>query len=87
MATAASQKLKTFHFVVHLKGVRGITQRLQDRVFAAGCDDAALISQNGKVFLDFDREAVSMPDAVQSALADIERAGVRVAQIVLGNSQ
>ncbi|HQU46698.1 MAG TPA: hypothetical protein VNH11_19300 [Pirellulales bacterium] len=83
MATASIQKLKTFRFVVYLRGVRGITRRLQDRVYEAGCDDAALVCQNGKVLLDFDREAASMPDAIQSALTDIERAGLRASEIVL----
>ena len=83
MATAAPHKLKTFHFVVYLGGARSITRRLQDRLFEAGCDDAALVSQNGKIFLDFDRQAASMPDAVQSALVDIERAGFRAKEIVL----
>lgn len=83
MATAAPHKLKTFHFVVYLGGARTITRRLQDRLFEAGCDDAALVSQNGKIFLDFDRQAASMPDAVQSALVDIERAGLRAKEILL----
>jgi hypothetical protein len=62
VATASRQKLKTFHFVVYLGGVRGITRRLQDRVYEAGSDDAALVSQNGKIFLDFDREAYPSTD-------------------------
>jgi hypothetical protein len=87
MATVPSQKLgrrlKTFHFVVYLHGVRDISSRLQDRLVEAGCDDAALVSQGGKVFLDFDRQAPSMPDAIRSALTDIERAGVHVSEVVL----
>lgn len=87
MATAAPrQKLKTFHFVVYLAGPAKITQRLQDRVYEAGCDDAALVLRNGRLLLDFDREAESLPDAVRSALSDIQEAGLKASEIVLSGS-
>lgn len=82
MATAATRpKLKTFHFVVRLAGVSKLSRRLQDRVYEAGCDDAAIIERSGKIFLDFDRQARSMPQAVESALSDIERAGLVVSEV------
>lgn len=82
MATAASRpKLKTFHFVVQLAGAGKLTRRLQDRVYEAGCDDAALIERNGRIILDFDRQAKSMPEAIKSALSDIQRAGLRVSEV------
>lgn len=88
MVTASPrQKLKTFHFVAYLAGSARITQRLQDRVYEAGCDDAALVSQNGRLLLDFDREAESLPDAIRSALSDIEDAGLKATEIVLPGSQ
>ncbi len=83
MATATSRpKLKTFHFVVRLVGAGKLTRRLQDRIYEAGCDDAALIERGGRIVLDFDRQARSMPEAVESALSDIQRAGLRVSEVV-----
>lgn len=83
MATAARRpRLKTFHFVVRLVGAGKLTRRLQDRVYEAGCDDAALIERNGQIILDFDRRAKSMPEAVESAISDLQRAGLRVSKVV-----
>ncbi len=51
-----------------------------DALFAAGCDDALLICENGVQRVTFDREANSFADAVASAIMAIEGAipGARV---------
>ena len=46
-----------------------------DRLFEAGCDDAAAGRIDGVQYVDFDREAASYDEAVLSAVADIERIG------------
>lgn len=46
-----------------------------DRLFEAGCDDAAAGRVDGVQYVDFDREAASYDEAVLSAVADIERIG------------
>ncbi len=50
-------------------------------LFAANCDDATLHSTGPTMFLDFDREADSLGQAIDSALADVARAGFKVARI------
>ena len=55
---------------------------LIDRLFEAGCDDAAAGRIDGVQYVDFDREAASYDEAVLSAVADIERiGGVQVIRI------
>ncbi|MYB09540.1 MAG: hypothetical protein F4Y28_06135 [Acidimicrobiia bacterium] len=43
-----------------------------DALFDAGCDDALVGSFEGAQFLDFDREAGSIEEAMLSAVADVE---------------
>ena len=45
------------------------------------CDDALISVVDGRLQLDFDREASSFGAAVGSAVDDIERAGGRVVKI------
>ena len=43
-----------------------------DRLFEAGCDDAATGRSDGLQYVDFDREAASLDEAVLSAVRDVE---------------
>lgn len=46
-----------------------------DALYEAGCDDATIgIGQNGRVALNFTREAASAFSAVSSAIADVKKA-------------
>ena len=57
-----------------------------DRLFEAGCDDAAAGRIDGVQYVDFYREAASYDEAVLSAVAAIERIGgfqvIRVADCI-----
>ena len=57
---------------------------LTGRVLAAGLDDTGLGSCGEVFFLDFEREAGSLAEAVGAAIADVERAGLAVAQVDVG---
>lgn len=54
---------------------------MSNAVFEAGCDDSTPGASCGVVFVDFDREAESLRKAIESAIADVERAGYRVARV------
>lgn len=41
---------------------------IEDLIYDAGCGDALVCSQNGKAYLEFDREADTKDQAVESAL-------------------
>ncbi len=56
---------------------------LADHVFEAGCDDALIGWADGVQLADFDREADTLEDAVQSAVAELESiAGVAAVRVV-----
>src|SRR5438552_18241791 len=68
---------RLYTFTLILPGLTKLTTQLQDALFEAGCDDALLGVQDGVVFLDFSRRARSAEEAIQSALMDVNRAGVQ----------
>ena len=70
--------METYSFAIHVKDV-DLTGRYEDPFFEAGCDDATIIVVDGRLCLDFDREAPSYKEALASAMDDVERAGGRVA--------
>ncbi|MBW3599963.1 MAG: hypothetical protein KY475_22160 [Planctomycetes bacterium] len=47
----------------------------------ARCKDGTLISAGGVSYVDFDRQADSLDQAVRSAIADVQAAGFRVIRI------
>ena len=55
---------------------------LIDAVFEAGCGDAAAGRIDGVQYVDFDREALTLDQAILSAVVDLERIdGLRVVRI------
>ena len=53
-----------------------------DRLFEAGCDDAATGRSDRIQYVDFDRETASLDEAVLSAVRDVERVdGVSVVRL------
>ena len=70
------------HFTLIVDGPDLQDDALIDTVFEAGCDDAAIGLIDGIQYVDFDREAASLDQAVLSAVADLERIdGVHVVRI------
>jgi hypothetical protein len=68
--------MQTHTFTLILAGVRELTDEITNALYEAGCDDALIGSRDGVAFLDFDREAPSFREAVLSAIAAVEKAGV-----------
>ncbi len=68
---------KIYQFTLVLKNVDEDTSGLEDSLYEAGCDDALINFRSGTVYLDFDREAVSLEDAVISAIRDVESSSVK----------
>src|SRR5438045_462050 len=67
----SKQVKTTYQFTLVLKGVGQDTPDLEDSLYEAGCDDALINFRNGTIFLDFDREASSLEEAVISAIKNI----------------
>ena len=70
-----------YSFTLVLAHVPEITREIEDSLFEAGCDDALLGSRDGIAYLDFDRVADSLQEAVHSAIRDVRKAGLTVARI------
>ena len=66
--------MNLYHFSVFIRDAE-FTDDLEDRLFAAGCDDALICTHNRAVYLEFDREAPNARAAIDSAFADIRSAG------------
>ncbi len=67
---------KTYQFTLVLKNVNENTHDLEDSFFEAGCDDALINFKNGAVYLEFDREASSLEEAVISAIKDVQSSSI-----------
>lgn len=66
-------------FTLIVEGPNLQSDELVDEAFEAGCDDALIGRAGGIQFADFDREAETLHDALQSAIAELESiAGVTV---------
>jgi hypothetical protein len=64
-------------------GANPLTPENQDALFVAGCDDATFARQGGAYLADFDRVAMSFPEAVMTAVQAIEAAvpGLKVLRV------
>lgn len=71
-------------FTLVLDHVNDKTIGLEDHLFNCGCDDALINFRSGTVYLDFNRQAPSLEDAVISAIKDIESSplGAKVINIL-----
>lgn len=67
---------KIYQFTLVLKRVDEKTENLEDSLYEAGCDDALINFRNGTVYLDFDRQATSLEEAVLSAIKNVESSSV-----------
>ncbi len=71
--------MPTYQFTLIVEGPDLQDEQRIDALHESGCDDALAGRSHGVQYLDFDREASSLEDAVLSAAADAERVeGVEV---------
>jgi hypothetical protein len=80
--SALAKPLHNFSFLVSVSGIDVSEDRpYEDALLEAGCDDALIVVINGELKLDFDREAASFDEAINSAIADIQKAGGQVTHV------
>ncbi len=68
-------------FTLAVSGI-DTTRNYEDKLYEAGCSDALIAVVNGTLYLDFEREAPSFDQAVNSARRDVELAGGKVVQVM-----
>ena len=66
-----------YEFTLVLEGITDFSPSTMDALFEAGCDDATVSRHGDMVEMDFDRSAPSLRDAVISAIADVQKAGIK----------
>ncbi len=65
-----------YNFTLTLSGVTYDTDGLEDALYGSGCDDALICAYGNSVYVEFDREADSLDEAISSAVENIESAGI-----------
>ena len=70
------------HFTLIVEGTDLQAEPFIDALFEAGCDDATVGQVDGVQYVDFDREAESLGEAIISAVRDVERVdGLQVVRV------
>lgn len=67
---------REYDFALILDGVRELTTDVEDALFEAGCDDATLSVQYGCICMEFARSALTLKDAILSAIRDVRKANI-----------
>ncbi len=70
--------MKPYYFKLILSSMEAVADDQGDALFEAGCDDGTIVSRDGEVFVRFTRESSSLGQAINSAAADVQRAGFQV---------
>ncbi|WP_342627186.1 hypothetical protein AAC691_12920 [Nguyenibacter vanlangensis] len=73
--------MKTYEFSIIASGLDEAADDFEGRFYDNGCDDATVSFQKGNIILDFAREAESLNSAIESAIADVRRAGAKVERV------
>ena len=73
--------MKEHEFTVILANISKITDEAANALYEAGCDDGSPGSCDGVVSVDFHRDASTLESAIQSAVADIRKAGYQVERV------
>lgn len=70
--------MKTYEFSIVASGLYPQAAAFESRFYDAGCDDATVSFQKGRIILDFARDAETMGAAVSSAVEAVRKAGARI---------
>ena len=73
--------MKTFEFTIIASGLDHAADDFEDRFFEAGCDDSTIAYARGAIILQFAREAETLSDAINSAIAAVKETGATVDRV------
>lgn len=68
--------MAVYNFTLTVSGITLDTEGHEDALFEAGCNDAMLSYYGKAIYLEFEREAPSLHQAIASAIHNIEDAGI-----------
>ncbi|MDO4223791.1 MAG: XRE family transcriptional regulator [Acinetobacter sp.] len=67
--------MNTYHFTVIVRDADVADVGLDDHLFEHHCDDALICRMDNVVYLEFDREAETAQNAIDSAFENLKQAG------------
>lgn len=73
--------MATFEFSIIASGLDPHADGFDDKFYDAGCDDALVSFQKGHIIVDFAREAVSIAEAIASAVKHVCATGAKIDRI------
>jgi hypothetical protein len=73
--------MKRYDFTLVLSHPGELSDQLVEDLYEAGCDDGSPSSRAGVVMVTLHREAESLEQAIRSGIADVQKAGCRVARV------
>ncbi len=75
--------MKTHSFTLILSGVAELTPELADALYSATGGDIELNLRDGIAFVEFERKAATLQEAITAAIREVENAttGVRVVRV------
>ena len=75
--------MKTHTFTLILSGIAELTPALADALYAATQGDIELNLRDGVAFVEFERTAATLREAITTAIREVEQAtvGVRVVRV------
>ena len=76
--------MKTFDFTIVLSDRNDLSEDDAEKLFEAGCDDGVPGVSNQVAIIHFSRDAPTFQEAIVTAKADVERAGLKVARVEIG---
>ena len=73
--------MNKYDFSLVVSGSVELTEHVADALYAAGCDDATPGTCEGILTVDFHREAISLEEAIRTAIGNVRRVGLQVARV------
>jgi hypothetical protein len=73
--------MKKFEFIIVASGLSPSAEGFETRFYDAGCDDATIAFQRGRIIADFSREAESLEQAIAGAVEAVKKAGAKVERV------
>jgi hypothetical protein len=74
-------EMKTHRVTIIASGLPTENHAHAERLFEAGCDDATVSLQKGRCVIEFEREAMTFEEALESAIHDVRAAGAMIERI------
>lgn len=73
--------MKTHEFSIIASGLDHRADDFEQRFYDAGCDDATISFQKGRIIVDFSREAETLEEAISSAIEAVRSVGASIDRV------